>query len=114
MVAKLPARNLVMGQVKILKRGETLSLGPQSDGGNNQRVLTENRKPRRAKTKVEEVDLVLGSTNRLGPDPEMVQKQIRVKEFNKIVDGIYAGSALVASPPASSLPVPGFLGKSRQ
>ncbi|KAK7840081.1 hypothetical protein CFP56_017184 [Quercus suber] len=37
-------------------------------------------------------------------------KQIRVAEFNA-VDGIYAGSAFVTSPPPSSLPVPGFLGK---
>lgn len=93
MVARVPAKNLVMGQVKILKRGE--KLGQTRNGFNNNK---------------EDVDLVLGSTDRLGPDPETVQQQIRVSEF-KVVDGVYAGSAFVASPPPSSLPVPGFLGK---
>jgi hypothetical protein len=82
-----------MGQVKILKRGEKL-------------VQTRNG----CDSNKENLDLVLGSTNRLGPDPDMVQKQIKVSEF-KVVDGIYAGSAFVASPPPSSLPLPGFLGK---
>jgi len=93
-VARVPAKNLVMGQVKILKRGE--KLGQTRNGCNS--------------NKEEDLDLVLGSTDRLGPDPDTVQKQIRVSEF-KVVDGIYAGSAFVASPPPSSLPVPGFLGK---
>jgi hypothetical protein len=91
--AGVPAKNLVMGQVKILKRGEKL-------------VQTRNG----CDSNKENLDLVLGSTNRLGPDPDMVQKQIKVSEF-KVVDGIYAGSAFVASPPPSSLPLPGFLGK---
>jgi hypothetical protein len=91
--AGVPAKNLVMGQVKILKRGEKL-------------VQTRNG----CDSNKENLDLVLGSTNRLGPDPDTVQKQIKVSEF-KVVDGIYAGSAFVASPPPSSLPLPGFLGK---
>ncbi|KAJ9163005.1 hypothetical protein P3X46_022728 [Hevea brasiliensis] len=103
MVARFPARNLVMGEVKILKRGESLA---KSDN----RVPKENRKPRVKKEK--NADLVLGCTDRLGPDPETVQKQVRVDEFNKLVEGMYVGSASVASPPPSSLPVPGFLGKS--
>lgn len=98
LVTKIPAKNLVMGQVKILKRGETLS---QTTSGGN-------RKPRAKKEG--DLDLVLGSTHRLGPDPETVQKQIRVSDF-KVVDGMYSGSAFVASPPPSSLPVPGFLGR---
>ncbi|XP_062159084.1 uncharacterized protein LOC133866542 [Alnus glutinosa] len=91
--AGVPAKNLVMGQVKILKRGEKL-------------VQTRNG----CDSNKENLDLVLGSTDRLGPDPDTVQKQIKVSEF-KVVDGIYAGSAFVASPPPSSLPLPGFLGK---
>ncbi|OAY46955.1 uncharacterized protein LOC110617791 [Manihot esculenta] len=103
MVARLPAKNLVMGEVKILKRGESFAK-------TDKRVSKENRKPM---VKLEKnADLVLGSTDRLGPDPETVQKQIRVDDFNKLVEGMYAGSAFVASPPPSSLPVPGFLGKS--
>ncbi|KAK7354407.1 hypothetical protein VNO80_19868 [Phaseolus coccineus] len=53
MVVKAPVANLVMGQVKILKRGEKLSpenMGSSDDG----------------------FDLSLGSTNRLGPDPSSV------------------------------------------
>jgi len=109
-VAKIPGKNLVMGQVKILKRGETLSCGT---GKNNRGVggagSGEDRKPR---AKVgEDMDLVLGSTDRLGPDPEMVQKQIKVSEF-KVVDGVYAGTAaFYSSPPPSSVPLPAFLGK---
>jgi len=53
MVVKGPSANLVMGHVKILKRGETLSA--ETRGGDD-----------------EGFDLVLGSTNRLGPDPSSV------------------------------------------
>ncbi|KAG4991067.1 hypothetical protein JHK87_024524 [Glycine soja] len=59
MVVKGPCANLVMGQVKILKRGETLS--PEN--------------PRRANSFDDDdggFDFVLGSTNRLGPDPSSV------------------------------------------
>lgn len=80
-VSKSPGKNLVMGQVKILKRGEVL------------------RPP---------TDLIMGSTERLGPEPETVQKQIRVSDLEKL----YAGSAvLLASPPPSSLPLPAFFSK---
>ncbi|KAG5559503.1 hypothetical protein RHGRI_009137 [Rhododendron griersonianum] len=79
-VARFRAKNLVMGQVKILKRGEEL------------------RPP---------TDLVAGPTDRLGPEPETVQKQIRVTDSK-----LYAGSAVfLASPPPSSLPVPAFFSK---
>ncbi|TKY73070.1 hypothetical protein E2542_SST01817 [Spatholobus suberectus] len=55
MVVKGPGPNLVMGQVKILKRGEKLN---PDDG--------------RTDSNEEGFDLVLGSTNRLGPDPSSV------------------------------------------
>lgn len=104
MVAKVPGKNLVMGQVKILRRGE-----PLNPAMNDNRVVgVADRKPR-AKS-VEDSDLVLGSTDRLGPDPETVQKQIKVAEF-KVMDAIYAGSGAYASPPPSSVPLPAFLGK---
>lgn len=114
MVAKSPSQNLVMGEVKILKRGEALTQPKTKTKTDFGLTLAgaDNRKPK-SKSKggdVEVSDLGLGSTERLGPDPETVQKQIRVAEFNA-VDGIYAGSAFVTSPPPSSLPVPGFLGK---
>ena len=110
MVEKSPASNLVMGQVKILNRGEALSLGlakySRSVGGSN-------RKPR-VKKGEGDADLGLGSTNRLGPDPETVKKQVRVSNCKVVAggDGLYAGSgAFFTSPPPSSVPLPAFLGK---
>ncbi|CAI0542564.1 unnamed protein product [Linum tenue] len=97
LVAKLPGNNLVMGQVKILKRGELLDSVEKS----------EDEKEEGKKL----VDLRLGSTDRFGPEPETVRKEVRVEEFNKAVDVMYAGSAFFTSPPPSSLPVPAFLGK---
>jgi len=86
--------NLVMGQVKILKRGEKLS-------------LLSNHTEVRSKREMG-LDLLLGSTVRLGPDPLTVKKQIRVSDPN---NGVYAGSAFVSSPHPSSVPVPEFLGR---
>lgn len=100
------AANLVMGQVKILKRGEKLSPENSHHGGGVLAVPVENRKAR-VKSEVD-LDLFLGSTDRLGPDPVTVQKQVRVSDPR---EGIYAGSAFVASPPPSSVPVPFFLGR---
>ncbi|KAK9279363.1 hypothetical protein L1049_013042 [Liquidambar formosana] len=99
-VAKSPVPNLVMGKVKILRRGEDLNL------------TTSDRAPEIVKVeKIEDqVDLVLSSTDRLGPDPDMVPKQIRLTELNPVA-GFYAGSAFIASPPPSSLPLPGFFTK---
>ena len=93
-VAKGPGANLVMGQVKILKRGEKLSV--------------EDERPKQ-KEKEEGFELALCSTDRLGPDPEIVERQIRVPDLKA---GMYAGSAFMESPPPSSVPVPFFLGKS--
>ncbi|CAN1328134.1 hypothetical protein LINPERPRIM_LOCUS34351 [Linum perenne] len=101
LVAKLPGNNFVMGEVKILKRGELLD-------------SVEKKTTTQKKEEKVVADLGLGSTDRLGPEPETVQKEIRVQEFNsnKVVEGmVYAGSAFFTSPPPSSLPVPAFLGK---
>ncbi|CAL5186879.1 unnamed protein product [Lathyrus oleraceus] len=87
---KHPGLNLVMGQVKILKRGEKLSpdnvMKSEDEGC---------------------YDSMLGSTDRLGPDPQTVEKQVRVLD---LTGGLYAGQTSVLSPPPSSVPVPGFLG----
>lgn len=99
------ASNLVMGQVKILKRGEKLSPEiPISQGGIAVPVV--NHKVR--VTNEGDLDLILGTTDRFGPDPVTMQKQIRVSESK---NGIYAGTAFASSPPPSSVPVPFFLGK---
>ncbi|XP_030477677.1 uncharacterized protein LOC115694729 [Cannabis sativa] len=120
MVEKSPAINLVNGQVTILKRGDSLSLiAGKNDRIHGAVVSDEKRKPKvvsvgkrkpRVVKVVEEADLGLGSTNRLGPDPEMMMKQVRVSN-HKLMDPFYAGScAASTSPPPSSLPLPGFIG----
>ncbi|CAL0304920.1 unnamed protein product [Lupinus luteus] len=107
-VVKGPGSNLVMGQVKILKRGEKLPEIAKSD--------------ERVDSSLESVaeigesfNLGLGSTDRLGPDPVTVKEQIKVQKQIRVSDlknGVYAGSNFdVASPPPSSVPVPIFLGK---
>ncbi|KAJ7966236.1 Serine/arginine repetitive matrix-like protein [Quillaja saponaria] len=93
---KLQGHSLIMGQVKILKRGEELSKTAIPD------PVKENR---------EELDL--GSTQRLGSDPDLVPSQIRLADFERVPPIFYAGpSACVASPPPSSLPLPAFFTKS--
>ncbi|KAA8521628.1 hypothetical protein F0562_012301 [Nyssa sinensis] len=83
-VANFPAKNLVMGQVKILKRGDELK----------ETTATKDRASEvHEKAKAEDLDdIVLYSTDRLGPEPEMVPKQVRPTDF-------YAGSAFIESPP---------------
>ncbi|XP_004508390.1 uncharacterized protein [Cicer arietinum] len=98
------AVNLLMGQVKILKRGEKLSSENIHDG----KLVVPVEDCKVMTMELDHPDLLLGSTDRFGPDPITVQKQVRVSDSK---DGIYAGSAFVASPPPSSVPVPGFLGK---
>lgn len=78
--------HLVMGEVKILKRGEVLTNNKVVTGGDDVG------------------DLVLSSTDRLGPEPDMVPKRMTIADF-------YAGSGFVSSPPPSSLPVPAFFKK---
>ncbi|MBA0662123.1 hypothetical protein Goklo_006310 [Gossypium klotzschianum] len=71
MVTKPLGKNLVMGQVKILKRSKLL-------------VTTVEKTDRRCSYGSKgdyEVDLSLGSMNRLGPDLETMQKKIKLKEF---------------------------------
>lgn len=78
-------KNLVMGEVKILKRGEKLE---------------------DVKLGFRDEEEVLSSTDRLGPDPDTVMEQIMV--FNDL----YAGSqSMLASPPPSAVPFPAFFAK---
>ncbi|KAE8665223.1 putative receptor-like protein kinase [Hibiscus syriacus] len=104
--SKSPARNLVMGQVKILKRGEYLEKpSPQKSVGFEK----------------ENIDVDLGSTNRLGPDPGSIPTQIRLTESNSksgndkfVPVSFYSGSAFIASPPPSSVPMPVFFTKTTE
>ncbi|MBA0703530.1 hypothetical protein Golax_015848 [Gossypium laxum] len=98
---KAPAKNLVMGQVKILKRGEDLK---QSKPDKHVRFAKEN------------VHVDLGSTDCLSPDPGSVPTQIRLTESenngSKVLPvSFYAGSAFITSPPPSSVPLPAFFTK---
>ncbi|XP_059461587.1 uncharacterized protein LOC132190687 [Corylus avellana] len=76
-----PLKNLVVGQVKILKRGEELT-------------VTSADKENRG-----EPNLDLGLKERLGPDPTAVPVMF------------YAGPSTFASPLPSSLPLPTFFTK---
>ncbi|XVE51413.1 hypothetical protein DITRI_Ditri02bG0038100 [Diplodiscus trichospermus] len=99
MVDKLPGTKQVMGQVKILKRGETLiAAAEKNDIGKIHGPIGE-----------EEIDLALASTNRLGTKPETMEKQVKLNEFK--IEEFHAGAASFVSPSLSSLPVPGFLGR---
>nr|GMD64739.1 uncharacterized protein LOC109159390 [Ipomoea batatas] len=101
-----PAKNrhLVMGQVKILKRGEALTVS-MKDGLEKKVMMMEGEKSEvNCCAPEEDDDLALSTTDRLGPEPDMVPKQIKIADF-------YAGSAFISSPPPSSLPVPAFFKK---
>ncbi|GJQ92875.1 hypothetical protein Tco_0004014 [Tanacetum coccineum] len=128
------AKNLVMGQVKILKRGEPLdesltvlkdindrkdSTTPAVDRKASRRVTPAKKKPEKEKkvspnpnisnSTMDELkfdDFALSSTDRLGPDPDILPKK------NNMADFFFAGSAFVDSPPPSSVPLPGFFTKS--
>ena len=116
---KSPSKNnLVMGQVKILKRGEelTTTAAPKP-------VPAEPEKKKKAPAPAlavaaaaavvkKRVDPDLGSTERLGPEPASVPIQIRLTESkNLAAANFYAGSAFITSPPPSSLPLPAFFTK---
>ncbi|GMH08343.1 hypothetical protein Nepgr_010183 [Nepenthes gracilis] len=98
------SKNLVMGQVTILRRGQSLDSKVKSV------------KSEAVEKKSIGHDLFLSGTERLGPDPEMVPKQIRIMDLNPKsflspaagFSVVYAGSAFAASPSPDSLPVPSF------
>ncbi|XP_071721867.1 uncharacterized protein [Rutidosis leptorrhynchoides] len=90
-----PVRNLVIGQVKILKRGEDFI--PKT-------------------TPLNESDL--GSTKPLRPDPDLSRRRkiknttVNDNSINGLVASLYAGSALsLKSPSPSSVPLPAFFTK---
>ncbi|KAJ6673944.1 SPLICING FACTOR PROLINE- AND GLUTAMINE-RICH-LIKE [Salix viminalis] len=104
--------NLVMGHVKILKRGEEDLVKPEKKdwtpkGSQN----TEAVKNEDLGFVVKNEDLGFVSNNRLGPDAVLFPTQVRLTESRDLVNGFYAGSAFVTSPPPSSLPLPGFFTK---
>ncbi|QCD77042.1 uncharacterized protein LOC114188023 [Vigna unguiculata] len=81
---------MVMEKVTILRRGESLDSKLKSGA-----------------LRKEGDNLVVVGTQRLGPDPEKVTKQIRIVDFWSGRD-VYAGSAFAMSPSPSALPLPSF------
>ncbi|XP_031479205.1 uncharacterized protein LOC116250018 [Nymphaea colorata] len=102
LTVKFPAANLVMERVHILKRGEAL----RYEGSKAE-------EKRRA-----DGDFLVCSTERIGPEPELVPRKIRlpdIKTGRLSVDssGPYAGTAFESSPSPSSLPLPAFCRKTK-
>ncbi|GAB4854637.1 hypothetical protein Ancab_023220 [Ancistrocladus abbreviatus] len=92
----------VVGQVRILKRGETMTPKTPTtlfDDG-------------RSKSEDSVDDPILRSISRLGSKPESVPKGEKLGVTCPIFDGFYAGSAFFTSPPPSSLPIPVMITKS--
>ncbi|XP_039058323.1 uncharacterized protein LOC120201859 [Hibiscus syriacus] len=84
---KTVRNSVTMDKVTILRRGESLD------------------------SKIKSKSLVVTGTDRLGPDPKMVPKEIRIVDIKSSVMGksdVYAGSAFFVSPAPSSLPLPSF------
>lgn len=102
-VVKSPAANtnLVMEQVKILKRGETLSAFKKKENCSPD----DTRRP--VLKMIKDVDLIVSSTNRIGPEPEILMKQIRASKGLQI----FSGAICSISPLPSCVPIPCFLGK---
>ncbi|KAL1807360.1 hypothetical protein DCAR_0726709 [Daucus carota subsp. sativus] len=80
---------IVLGQVTILRRGESLDL-----------------KVKASEKKEISKEMTVYGTGRLGPDPKNVPKQVRFG-----LPDTYAGSAFFTSPAPSSLPLPSFFRK---
>uniref|UniRef100_A0A7N0RG58 Uncharacterized protein n=1 Tax=Kalanchoe fedtschenkoi TaxID=63787 RepID=A0A7N0RG58_KALFE len=87
---------LVMGKVRILKRGENLNPNVSASVNEGKSRLVRGRSVSFEK----EEDVILCSTDRLGPDPEVLREQMRVA----VEDGFAGG--VVTSPPPSSVPFP--------
>ncbi|CAN4113524.1 unnamed protein product [Withania somnifera] len=94
---------MVVGQVTILRRGESLdSLNPNIR--KEKKTATSSCKKKPASGSGDE--LTVYGTGRLGPEqPEMLPKNIRV---GRTPTDVYAGSAFSNSPSPRSLPLPSF------
>ncbi|KAL0434568.1 UNVERIFIED_CONTAM: hypothetical protein Slati_2791100 [Sesamum latifolium] len=90
----------VMGQVTLLRRGESLSsLASKVSGGSAE-----------PPTQKPVDDLAVLGTVRIGPDlPEMVPKQIHLGAPSS--SDVYAGSAFYSSPSPRSVPLPSFFNR---
>ncbi|GER50153.1 hypothetical protein STAS_27435 [Striga asiatica] len=98
---------LVMGQVTILRRGESLdSLASKIKGGKPN--------PRSPNQKKPADDMAVLGTVRIGPEsPNLRPKQIRLSPPPSF-HNVYAGSAFTMSPSPRALPLPSFFNKKEQ
>lgn len=93
-----------------------LSLESSTEAKSPKDWASDGKKKTKPKVKVEKVgdllkpkvefigDFALSTTDRFGPDPNMLPKKINIAE-------LYAGSGFFDSPPPSSLPLPAFFTK---
>ncbi|KAK6130389.1 LOW QUALITY PROTEIN: hypothetical protein DH2020_035894 [Rehmannia glutinosa] len=96
---------LAMGQVTLLRRGESLDSFTSKIKGGNAKAKSPKPKP------VD--DMAVLGIQRIGPaSPEMVPKQIRLSPPS--LPDVYAGSAFSLSPSPRSLPLPSFFNKKHQ
>ncbi|TMW90348.1 hypothetical protein EJD97_015871 [Solanum chilense] len=102
---------IVMGQVMILRRGESLdSLNPNIRN-ENKTMSSGKKKKQPASGSGDELTTVY-DTGRLGPEqPGMFPKNIRVGHSPT---DVYAGSAFSNSPSPRSLPLPSFFNNKKQ
>lgn len=104
---KPPTSDLVIGQVKILKRGEVLPAPSLSAGQVKEVVHKEKKAQKVGATSAGGLDdlVIMSKSDRVvGSKPCVVPKNIKISDF-------YAGSAFITSPEPSSLPVPVFFKK---
>ncbi|CAI0466554.1 unnamed protein product [Linum tenue] len=94
---RIPSSNLVMDKVTILRRGELLDSRTVAAGGEASSSVAVN------------------GTERIGPCPEAVPRQIRITDARPPPPplatrkcDVYAGSAFAMSPAPSALPLPSF------
>lgn len=92
MVPKSPVKKLVMEEVGLLRRGGVVKAPPAAEG------------LREEATAGGGADMALCSTDRLGPEPEILPKQTLL--VGREPSLYYAGLGFVASPSPSSLPFP--------
>jgi hypothetical protein len=99
-----------MGQFKLLKRGEALSAFQNKENIScvDRRV---DKKKKRPVSRIKDVDLIISTPTRIGPEPKIVQEQVGAFKGSKIVAGKYAGTGCSVSPPPGSVPIPRFLGE---
>ncbi|KAF2287770.1 hypothetical protein GH714_002651 [Hevea brasiliensis] len=93
--------NLLTNKVTILRRGESF----------DSKIQNSETAAASKKDQYQAGYMVVTGTDRLGPDPKMVAKQIRNVDLGSPVTrkcDVYAGSAFAVSPAPSSLPLPSF------